>query len=562
MPKSFHIHNWKAYVGLCLAFSLVVNVLLLVSPLYMLQIYDRIMTSGSIDALIWLSVMAVGALTVYAAAEAGRRRVLSLGGEAISDDLSSLVFLRFLSDGKSQVRLGYDLSLVSRLQSTVQSGLPTAFCDLPFAPLFLILLAVLHPVLGIIGVVGMGLIVLTAIVSEIHSKRTGDLTLEEGSTARRFALGLERQRSAIAVMGLGGKAKLKWSKTNDSALNAATKTASIDGFYSGLSRTIRQILQVLALGVGAALAINQQISAGGIVAGSILMGRALSPVDHVVGGWRNLSRARAAWHELKLRVAEVEECAGPVLNLPKPQSTLEIQRLAVRIPGMETDLIRSFSHKILQGEIVAIIGGNGCGKTSLLQTLAGAWAPSDGVVRLGGRDLHDWAPENRGQYVGYMPQNIELLPISVKENVCRMNDVDDDEIFKVTRACGAHDIILRLPNGYETMIGDGGTHLSAGQTQMIGLARAMFGQPCAIFLDEPSANLDQQGVGQLIWGIKSAAQDKAVTMLSTHDPRLINIADKVLVIRDGAVMSASGSDYAKARKAQFSQQSKMNSGNV
>lgn len=539
----------SGYVGLCLAFSLVVNILMLVSPLYMLQVYDRIMTSGSMDALIWLSVMAISALAVYAAAEAGRRRVLSIAGETLSENLSHRCFEKFLADSKSQPRLSHDLSLVSRLQSVVQSGLPTAFCDLPFAPLFLILLTLLHPILGAVGLVGVAIIISIAIISELHSRKIGNLSLQEGTQARRLAQGIERQRSAISTMGLGYAAKQKWNEINEKALSATTETTSIDGIYSGMSRTVRQILQVLALGVGGALAINQQISAGGIVAGSILMGRALAPIDQIVGGWRNLIRARAARLELRIRLLDADSSVESIMPLPKPTPELEIQRLAVRIPGMETDLIRPFSHKVKSGEIVAVLGGNGSGKTTLLQTLAGAWSPHDGIVRLGGRDLHDWDSEDRGTHVGYLPQNIELLPGTVRENVGRLSEVEDEEIFKATRFSGAHETILRLPKGYETPIGPGGQHLSAGQTQMVGLARAFFGAPSAIFLDEPSANLDHQGVARLSSAMKNASASGVFIVLSTHDPRLLRVSDTVLIIRDGAVMSAPAVDYLKAQNS-------------
>lgn len=534
------------YVGLCLAFSVVVNLLMLVSPLYMLQIYDRIMTSGSMDALIWLSVMAVGLMAVYAAAEAGRRRVLSLAGDQFSDELSKSVFDTFLGNSEAQPKLAHNLTLVSRLQNLIQSGVPTAFFDLPFTPFFLILLTVLHPIFGVLGLVGTVLIILVAIAAELQSRRPAKTAGEQDVQARQFAQGLERQRSAIASMGIGAAAKEKWHGLNTAALRASTESTSLDGVYSGLSRTIRQVLQILALGVGAALAINQHISAGGIVAGSILMGRALAPIDQVVGNWRGLVKGKSAWNELK-SLRDESVVAPLAMALPRPDVNILVSGLGVRVPGSENDLIKPFSFAFPPSDIVALLGPNGCGKTTLLQVLSGAWKPASGSVSLGGRDIHDWALGDRGKYVGYLPQLIELLPGTVRDNICRMADADDVEIFKAAEAVGAHKTILALSNGYETNVGAGGVHLSAGQRQMIGLARAMFRQPVALFLDEPTANLDHVGCAGLIAGLKAAKKVPSCIVISTHDPRILSVADTVMVIRDGKMMSAPASEYLAAQ---------------
>ncbi len=549
--KSLRSPQVSTYISVCLAFSLVVNLLLLVSPLYMLQIYDRVMTSGSVDALIWLSVMAVFLMAIYGAAEAGRRRTLSLAGDHFAAHMTEPVFRRYLDGQTAQPELSRDLALVSRVQSLIQSGMPTALCDAPFAPLFLILLAVLHPILGIMGLGGAVMVICVAVLSDFQSRRAGQVALAEEGRARRFAEGLERQHSAISSMGLGAGAKAKWSDLGDTARAASVEASTLDGAYSGLSRTIRQTLQIIALGVGAALALQQEISAGGIVAGSILMGRALAPIDQIVGGWRGIVRGRTAWRHLKAGLEGLDPAQPAALALPRPEAQLTVRRLSVCAPGTSQELIRSFSIEIAAGEIVSIVGANGAGKSTLLQLLSGAWRPITGNVFLGGRDIHAWPAEDRGQHVGYLPQQTELLPCSVRDNIARLKQDGSEVLFEAAHLAGAHESILGLPEGYETMVGPGGIHLSAGQAQRIGLARAFYLQAPAIFLDEPSANLDHIASAKLARSLGTLANAGSFIVLSTHDPRLLAVSKSILVVQDNSILRVPAEDYLRAQHAQM-----------
>lgn len=532
------------YVSAVFAFSVAVNLLLLVSPIYMLQVYDRILTTGSFDALAWLSIMAVGLLSLYAAAEMGRRRVLALAGAALGKELSKRSFHTFLDDIRSP-RLSQDLVLCGRVQAVTQNGLLLAVFDAPFVPLFLVLLAMLHPILGIIGVVGASLILLVAVSSEIRSRVASDAAIQRENEARRYAEGLERQRSSLVAMGMGERARLKWAGLDDRARAAHTNAATNDGSYSGLSRSIRQVLQVAVLGVGAALALEQHVSAGAIVAGSILMGRALAPLDQLVGGWRSLVRARSAWTELKTRLGGVQGPCSNAIDLPKPSAELVIRRLSVAVPQSGAELIRSFSLTLNGGEFVAIVGSNGSGKSTLLHTLAGATGPTSGEVRLGGRDLHRWSPLDRGQWVGFMPQTVGLLPATVAENVSRLNPTSVENIFDACGAVGAHEAIVRLCDGYDTRIGPGGVPVSAGQAQLIGLSRAVFGNPPVIFLDEPTANLDRMSAARSARALKALAEAGSLIIVATHDQRILEASTQVLVLQGGAILTSSAQDYLR-----------------
>jgi len=467
-----------------LGFSLVSNILLLVSPLYMLQVYDRILTSGSRDTLIWITLISVFLLAIYGAAETGRRRICSLASEELEEKLSERVFAEFDKTHDAGGRLPNDLRVLTRIRGFFQNQTVLPFFDLPFAPLFLIVMFMIHPIIGVLGLGG-GLVLLTiAISAEVSTRRTNETVNAVNSEAFNLATGLSRQRSAIVAMGLTHNALAKWRDTKDAARELNLKAGAKETGFSSLTKAGRQMLQILILGAGGALAITQQISPGAIVAGSIILGRALGPIDQIVGSWRGITSARSAWNQIQSAI-ENDDVTANYTPLPRPGAHLKLDRLSIAVPGSREALIRPFGFEVTGGQIIAILGSNGCGKTTLLQTLAGAWDPHSGSVILGGRNLHAWASEDRGQYVGYVPQDVELLPGTVGENIARMTDSEPEEIIKAAKKAGAHDMILRLPQGYETPVGVRGVgSLSAGQRQLIGLARALFGNPVIILLDE------------------------------------------------------------------------------
>lgn len=523
-------------------FSLVSNLLLLVAPLYMLQVYDRVLSSGSRDTLVWLTVLAVFLLGIYGVAEAARRRVCALAGDDFERMLAPKIFRRFEHSTGSSPVLSRDLGALAKIQNTLQGGSILPFIDLPFTPIFLIVLFLVHPLLGMLGLVGGVLVFAVAVAGEMATRQDGRLSQTALRDASEFAEGLDRQRSAMAAMGLVSSAFRVWRVRQDQARAVAMHAARSDGVFSSLSKSTRQILQILVLGGGAALALMQEISPGAIVASSIILARTLGPIDQIVGGWRNSVQAWMAWRQLEVSLSGIR-AAESHTPLPRPAPELSLERLSVAVPGADAPLIHPFSWSVKGGQIIAIVGANGAGKTTLLQTLSGAWLPGSGVARLGARDLHQWNSADRGRFEGYVPQDVELLPASVRDNIARLGDGSTEAVVAAAEAAGAHSAILTLPQGYDTRVGPGGLHLSAGQRQLIGLARALFGHPVLLLLDEPTANLDMSGAGRVIDTLAETAGQGTIILAATHDRRLIERASSVLYLRNGEAMAASSRQF-------------------
>ena len=534
-----------------LVFSLVSNLLLLVSPLYMLQVYDRILTSGSKDTLIWITIIAVFLMFIYAAAETARRHICALAAEKIEGQIAESVFSNFENNKEAGEKLPDDLRVLSRIRGFFRNQAILPFFDLPFSPLFLLVMFLIHPIIGTIGLIGGIILFIVAIAAEFSTRNTNKIANSASSQAFLLATGLSRQRSAIVSMGLTKGATEKWRLTKDQFKDQTLKASERENGFSSITRAGRQTLQILILGAGGALAISQQVSPGAIVAGSIIMSRTLAPIDQMVGNWRGITAAKMAWHRLEELMAGSKETVTEFTPLPRPESRLAMQRLCVAAPGMQEPLIRPFALELNGGQLTALMGPNGSGKSSLLQTIASAWEPHSGHVTLGGRDLHKWAAEDRGQYIGYVPQNIELLPGTIAENVCRMSGAEPEAIFSAAKLAGAHEMILALPQGYETPIGMPGTQkLSAGQRQLIGLARALFGNPVLIVLDEPTANLDPEKSREVTQNlVKIAAMDRII-IAATHDNNLIAATQIIMAIKDGTLMTADTRKYLEAKSAQ------------
>jgi PrtD family type I secretion system ABC transporter len=529
-----------------MGFSLVSNLLLLVSPLYMLQVYDRILTSGSQDTLIWMTVIAVFLMAIYAAAEIGRRRICALAAERMEEELSERIFANFERRHDAGARLPNDLRVASRIRGFFANQTILPFFDLPFAPLFLAVMFIIHPLIGFLGLAGGVILFTIAVIAEMSNRATNDAASQTSAQAFSLVNGLARQRSAIVSMGLSTPALSKWRATKEKAREYSLKATSHEGKFSSITRSGRQTLQILILGAGGALAVAQQVSPGAIVAGSIILSRALGPIDQIVGSWRGVAAAQSAWNQILSAISEPQKKSN-YTPLPRPEAVLKLDRLSVGIPETEAPILRPFMFEATEPQIIGIIGPNGSGKSSLLQTMSGAWSPHGGAVKLGGRDLHKWASADRGQYVGYLPQDVELLPGTVGENISRMQDVEPDKIIAAAKVAGAHEMILALPQGYETQVGVPGIgSLSAGQRQMIGMARALFGKPVLLLLDEPTANLDPASVVQTINRLNAVARSGTLVVVATHDMKLIRAASQLLIVENGSVGNAQTKAYIAA----------------
>ena len=535
---------WVATLG----FSLVSNLLLLVSPIYMMQVYDRVMISGSLDTLLWLSVIAVFLLLIYAAAESGRRRVLSLAGARLDEHLTRSVFNKYEGSG-NRTSVDTDIGKVRSVVQLYSGNVLSPLFDLPFVPFFVIVLFLVHPLLGFVALGGTALVLAIALAAEATTRAPSERASEIQTQAAMLTNSMQRQRPAVVAMGMGGALRARHAAIRDEAETVSLRTADAEGTYAGMTKSLRQVLQMAMLGFGAALALSQQISPGTIVAGSIILARAIGPVDQIVGSWRSLTRGREAWRSLKADLVETWQPAAEYTPLPRPSPTLAIDRLAAAPAAAERPLIYPFSLKIEGGALIALVGSIGSGKTTLLQTIGGALAPHAGAVSLGSTDIHAWSNADRGRYAGYVPQHAEMFPGTVKENIARFTNVDDASVFEALSAAGATDLALSLPNGLDTRIGPGHTNLSSGQLQLIGLARALLVKPVLLLLDEPTANLDPASAARLIESLRAAAQQGCIVIAATHDVRLLQTSDSVLSVSNGVLSRMTPTDYLSTHRA-------------
>lgn len=548
---------FKPYFIVTGLFSLAVNLLLLVAPLYMLQIYDRVLSSGSTDTLVLLTLLAVALLATYAAAEAGRRRLMSLLAKKIDEDLGSKVFKLALKQPDARQKMPTKMANMAAIQNFFSNGLILPFFDLPFTPLFLGAMFLIHPVIGVFGTTSVLILLALAVGAEFSSRKAIEAGRAFDNDAQQFALNLARQQSAILSLGMARAAFQLWRLKRGLATQFTLQGSRSSNRFTSITRGVRQVLQVSILGLGAYLALSYEISAGAIIAGSIIMARALGPIDQIVGMWRQVIRVRQAWTEIGSDVELLNAQEADPTPMPRPDARLEMDSLAIAAPGQTHPLLPAFNLTIDAGAFITIVGPSGAGKSSLLETITGVWTPLEGVVRLGSRDLHSWHDVDRGQYVGYLPQNTEILPGKVKDNIARFTNTPLEKVIEAAQLAGCHDMILRLPEGYDTAIGPGGHHLSAGQKQVVGIARALFGAPVLVVLDEPSANLDHTNVGQLKTALRHILSTGAVIVVSTHDHRLIEASHKVVLLTPNSVKVTEPGDYISAARTAANQAKKL-----
>ncbi len=529
---------WRGALG----FSVVTNALMLVTPIYMLQIYDRVMVSGSIDTLIWISLIAIFLMVIYAAAESGRRRALAAAGDKLETLVRAEIFAGAEQNSENRSTIAPELSKLSQVQQLFTTQALTPLFDLPFAPLFIVLLFIIHPVLGVIGLCGAALVVALTVLAEFVTRSRSETVTEHRSAASAIAVAMDRHKDAIAAMGMSPALRARHDLEAERAASVNLSTSGVEGDFSSAVKSARQALQVLILGVGAALALSQQISIGTIVAGSIVLARALGPIDQIVGSWRTLTRGRAAWRALKSDVLQRSQTTTQT-PLPRPAISLQLDRMAFAPPGSPRGLVEPFNLTVKGGALISVVGGVGAGKSTFLRTLAGAWPSHEGGIRLGGVDMANWPQADRGRHVGYVPQSVQLFPGSIKENVARFGVATDQDIYKALEAAGAVETAISLPNGLDTQIDALGHPLSGGQAQLIALARALFSRPVLLALDEPSANLDPNAAGRLIETLQTVARSGTIVFAATHDIRLLRASNSVLVIGKQSVTRMSPAEF-------------------
>lgn len=534
----------SAFVGVGVM-SLVINILYLTGSFFMLEIYDRVLPSRSIPTLVGLIVLAGGLYLVQGILDLIRGRILIRIGSALDEMLSRRVYdivvrmplvIGNRSEGLQPLR---DLDNVRSFLSGMGPG---ALFDLPWLPLYLAICFAFHPLIGITALAGAIILIALTILTEYLTHEP--MKRSTGLAMRRQDLALASRRNAevLTAMGMAGRVGKRWDESNRDYLASNQRASDVAGGLGAIAKVMRMMLQSAVLGVGAYLVINQQATAGIIIAGSILSARALAPVDLAIAHWKGFVAARQSWHRLNRLLGMLPEQAAPTL-LEAPTSRLAVETLTISPPGEQKVVAQDVTFAIEAGQGVGIIGPSGSGKSSLVRALVGVWQPLRGKVRLDGAALDQWSPEILGRHIGYLPQDVELFAGTIAQNISRFEDkASSDDIIAAAREARVHDLIISMKDGYDTQIGDQGNVLSAGQAQRIALARALYGNPFLVVLDEPNSNLDSEGDVALNKAILGVRARGGVVVVVAHRPIGIESVDLVLVMKDGRVQAFGPND--------------------
>lgn len=540
-------------------FSALVNVLYLAPTLYMLLVYDRVMPTNGLETLLLVSLVGVAALATLSILEWIRSRLLIRSSAQLEQELAGPVLSAVLSQSS--------LSRVARTQAIRQfdifrqamagHAILTAF-DAPWAPIYLLAAFLLHPAVGALCVVAGALMLTLAWLNE----RATHAPLQAANDAAAMAYAKQDYASAwaseVRALGMGGALVAKQLVERQTVTDLQTRASFAAARYNGLIKFTRLVLQSAALGLGAYLAIERQISAGAVIAASLLLTRALSPIELIVGGWKGIIQARGAYENLDRLFGGVKP-ADAHIHLPVPRGEISIENVGAMTPTHDRVALKEVTFNIAAGQFIGLVGSSGAGKSTLLRVIAGAATPETGVVRIDGASLNDWEPERLARHIGFLPQDFLLFPGTIRDNISRFRahlgedpETVDADTIQAAISAGAHDVILRLPQGYATKVGLGGTGLSAGQTQRVALARAMFGRPRIVILDEPNAHLDGEGELQLIECLARLRNEGCTVIVAAHRGAVLQAADKLLLLKDGRVeMFGQLADVAAASRASY-----------
>lgn len=518
-------------------FSALIAILYLAPSIYMMQVYDRVLTSRGLLTLAFLSAIVVFALVTHSFLEGSRQRILTRAALRLDQVLTPmLVRAGFERRDRVDVRNAQILREFDTYRQYMQGGGTTGMMDLPFAPLFVIVAFGFHPMLGLLILGGAGLLVGLAILGERATRKHMAEAASRAPAAYAAAELNQVSRGTIVALGMKRAMSSRLISERSRLNEGEARNHFVASRYAGLIRLLRMILQSASLGLGAYLAVRQEISGGALIAASILTGRALAPIEQLVGSWRQIALARSA----RKAIIGVLDGAGDETArqaLPAPGISFSAEGVSVQAPGQERLLLSNINFSISSGEILGVIGPSGAGKSTLARVLAGAQPAGEGTVRADGSNIADWDADQLGQHLGYLPQDSVLFAGKIGENICRFSTDPDagKGVVPAAQSAGAHEMIQRFPEGYDTVLGLRGEGLSAGQAQRVALARALYGNPGIIILDEPNAHLDAEGDASLLATLRAAKARGACIVIMTHRSGVLDVADKLLLLRDGKV---------------------------
>ncbi|MDG9977504.1 type I secretion system permease/ATPase [Ectopseudomonas oleovorans] len=518
-------------------FSFFVNALMLVPSFYMLQVYGRVVTSGSISTLVMLTIIMTVLMITMGSLEWARSRVMVRVSTKLDVMLSRQVyrasFKRALDSGGMDASAQPLNDLTGLRQFLTGNGL-FAFFDAPWLPIYIGVMFLFHPWFGWLAIASAIILLLLAFANE---KLTGKALAEankQNIAANLYTTKNLRNAEVIESMGMLEALMARWAQRQKKVLLLQSLASDSGGTISSISKTFRTFVQSLVLGLGAYLAVKHELNPGLMIAGSILLGRALAPIDMIIGSWKGFTSARSQYTRLN-EILDKQLAEPERMSLPSPKGEVRVENLIISAPGSKAPIIRNVSFAAAAGSIVGVIGPSASGKSTLARALLGVWAPQHGVVRLDGADVNAWDKRELGPHVGYLPQDIELFEGTVGDNIARFGDIDAAKVVEAARIAGVHEMILQLPDGYDTVIGGDGVNLSGGQRQRIGLARALYGDPRLIVLDEPNSNLDEVGERALAAALRVLKARGATVFVITHRTSILDQLDRLLVLRDGAI---------------------------
>lgn len=516
-------------------FSLAVNLLVLTSPIYMFQVFDRVLSSGHLDTLAWLTVLACTAYLTYGALEAVRGRILARAATWMDRRLGTPLIAAGMRAGLAGEPTGSQpLRDLAQVRGFLAGSAMPPLLDAPWTPVFLAVLWFMHPWLGIFALVMAMLLLTVMLAGEILTRRKigeGDAHQARAHAAVDGAL---RGSELVHAMGLLPNLLGRWRAHQEDALSAQQIASDRSIHLQSFTKGARMFMQTAILGLGAWLVVRGELTAGGMIAASILLGRALAPVDQLLGSWKQFVSVRGSWHRIVALLTRYPE-ASVAMALPAPEGGLSAERITYVPPGQTRPVLEDISFAVAPGTTLGVIGPSGAGKSTLCGLLLGVLRPSNGTVRLDHADLADWSREEIGPHLGYLPQDVALFAGTIAENIARMGASDPARIVEAARLAQVHEMILRLPQGYETRVDDLSVRLSGGQRQRIGLARALYGAPRLLVLDEPNAHLDGDGETALLAAMTGAKQRGCTIVVVSHRPGLLEQADFLLCLHDGGV---------------------------